>query len=80
MNKVEGWKAEKHGFDVWPDVVAHARAATPMAEIAEADLDALLPMVTMVLAEAELAVAFAREAAGASCEPMMRFAPGDWRR
>src|SRR5438105_3125043 len=39
MNKVEAWKAEKHGFDVWPDVVGHARAATPMAEIAEADLE-----------------------------------------
>jgi ferredoxin-nitrite reductase len=39
MNKVEQWKAEKHGFDVWPDVQAHAQAATPMAEIAEADLE-----------------------------------------
>src|SRR5438034_1089283 len=39
MNKVEAWKAEKHGFDVWPDVTTHARAATPMAEIAEADLE-----------------------------------------
>ena len=39
MNKVEAWKAEKHGFDVWPDVTTHARAATPMAEIAESDLE-----------------------------------------
>ena len=39
MNKVEARKAEKHGFDVWPDVTTHARAATPMAEIAEADLE-----------------------------------------
>jgi ferredoxin-nitrite reductase len=39
MNKVETWKGEKHGFDVWPDVVGHARASTPMAEIAEADLE-----------------------------------------
>jgi ferredoxin-nitrite reductase len=39
MNKVEQWKAEKHGFDVWPDVQVHAKAATPMAEIAEADLE-----------------------------------------
>ena len=39
MNKVEAWKAEKHGFDVWPDVEAYARAGTPMAEIAEADLE-----------------------------------------
>jgi ferredoxin-nitrite reductase len=39
MNKVEEWKAQKHGFDVWPEVQAHARAATPMAQIAEADLE-----------------------------------------
>jgi ferredoxin-nitrite reductase len=39
MNKVEAWKAEKHGFDVWPDVEAHARAATPMSEIADPDLE-----------------------------------------
>lgn len=39
MNKVEAWKAEKHGFDVWADVEAHARSATPMDQIAEADLE-----------------------------------------
>ena len=39
MNQVEAWKAEKHGFDVWGDVEAHARAGTPMSEIAEADLE-----------------------------------------
>jgi ferredoxin-nitrite reductase len=39
MNKVEAWKAEKHGFDVWPDVIEHARAGTPMSDIAEADLE-----------------------------------------
>ena len=39
MNKVEAWKAEKHGFDVWPDVERFASAATPMADIAEADLE-----------------------------------------
>jgi ferredoxin-nitrite reductase len=39
MNKVEAWKAEKHPFDVWEDLVAHARAETAMATIAEADLE-----------------------------------------
>jgi ferredoxin-nitrite reductase len=39
MNKVEVWKAEKHGFDVWTDLVEHARSGTPMDQIAEADLE-----------------------------------------
>ncbi len=39
MNKVEAWKSEKHGFDVWPDVESYARAGTSMSEIAEADLE-----------------------------------------
>jgi ferredoxin-nitrite reductase len=39
MNKVEAWKAEKHGFDVWPDLERHAEGGTPMAEIPEADLE-----------------------------------------
>jgi ferredoxin-nitrite reductase len=39
MNKVEAWKSEKHGFDVWPDVENYAKHGTPMAEIAEADLE-----------------------------------------
>ncbi len=39
MNKVEAWKAEKHGFDVWGDVERHASAGTAMAEIPEADLE-----------------------------------------
>src|SRR5260370_42392548 len=39
MNKVEAWKAEKHGFDVWDDLKAYAQAGTAMAEIAEADLE-----------------------------------------
>src|SRR5262245_7582582 len=39
MNKVEQWKAEKHGFDVWPDVLRHAAAKTPMGDIAEPDLE-----------------------------------------
>jgi precorrin-3B synthase len=41
MNKVEAWKKEKHGFDVWPDLESYARAGTAMAEIAEADLERL---------------------------------------
>ncbi len=39
MNKVEAWKAEKHGFDVWPDIGTHARAGSPMAEIPDPDLE-----------------------------------------
>lgn len=39
MNQVEAWKAAKHGFDVWGDVEAHARAGTPMSQIAAADLE-----------------------------------------
>jgi len=38
-NPVEIWKAEKHGFDVWPDVERHAAAGTPMKEIDSADLE-----------------------------------------
>lgn len=38
-NPAEVWKAEKHGFDVWPDVVEHAQARTPMADIATPDLE-----------------------------------------
>jgi ferredoxin-nitrite reductase len=39
MNKVEQWKAHKHGFDVWPDVLRHAEAKTPMKDIDEPDLE-----------------------------------------
>ena len=39
MNKVEAWKSEKHGFDVWGDLESYAREGTAMAEIAEADLE-----------------------------------------
>lgn len=39
MNKVEIWKSEKHPFDVWPDLLAHAHAGTAMAAIAESDLE-----------------------------------------
>lgn len=38
-NPVEVWKAEKHGFDVWPDVLRYAGAKTPMAEIETPDLE-----------------------------------------
>jgi precorrin-3B synthase len=39
MNKVEQWKAEKHGFDVWPSVLEHAERQTPMKAIDDADLE-----------------------------------------
>src|SRR3954468_4808890 len=39
MNKVEAWKADKHGFDVWPNLEEYARSITAMAQIAEADLE-----------------------------------------
>jgi len=38
-NPVETIKREKHGFDVWPDVLAHARAKTPQKEIPSSDLE-----------------------------------------
>jgi ferredoxin-nitrite reductase len=38
-NPIEVIKREKHGFDVWPDVLAHARARTPMKEIPASDLE-----------------------------------------
>ena len=38
-NPVEVLKREKHGFDVWPDVLAHARLRTPMKEIPASDLE-----------------------------------------
>src|SRR3990172_12879042 len=38
-NKVEEWKREKHGFDVWPDVQRYAQQQTPMKEIDDADLE-----------------------------------------
>ena len=39
VNRVEIWKARKHGFDVWTDVEHHARAGTPMKQIDPADLE-----------------------------------------
>src|SRR5262245_21062244 len=38
-NPVEVWKAEKHGFDVWPVVLRYAQARTPMADIETPDLE-----------------------------------------
>jgi len=38
-NRVEVWKAEKHGLDVWSDVERHAAAETPMKEIDSTDLE-----------------------------------------
>src|SRR5688500_15357962 len=38
LNPVEVWKAARHGFDVWPDVLRWAREATPHAAIEEPDL------------------------------------------
>jgi ferredoxin-nitrite reductase len=38
-NPVESWKRQKHGFDVWSDVLAHARARSSMKEIPQDDLE-----------------------------------------
>ena len=38
-NPVETWKSEKHGFDVWPDVLRYAEARTPMQDIETPDLE-----------------------------------------
>jgi precorrin-3B synthase len=38
-NPVEAWKAEKHGFDVWPDLLRYAEARTAMQEIDTPDLE-----------------------------------------
>ncbi len=38
-NPVEVWKQEKHGFDVWPDVLEFARAKVPMEAIPTPDLE-----------------------------------------
>lgn len=38
-NPVETWKAEKHGLDVWPDILNYANAKTPMKEIPAPDLE-----------------------------------------
>ena len=38
-NPAEVWKAQKHGFDAWPDVLRHAAAGTAMKDIATPDLE-----------------------------------------
>ncbi|QDU36990.1 Sulfite reductase [ferredoxin] [Maioricimonas rarisocia] len=38
-NPIETWKAEKHSFDVWPDVEHHSAEQTPMSKIESADLE-----------------------------------------
>ncbi len=38
-NPVETWKAEKHPFDVWPDVERYASEKTPMQDIDTPDLE-----------------------------------------
>ena len=32
-SSVELWKSEKHGLDGWPDILAYAKAGTPMKEL-----------------------------------------------
>lgn len=39
VNKIEQWKAEKHSFDVWDDLVRHAETGTAMKLIDSADLE-----------------------------------------
>ena len=38
LNAVEVWKAAKHGFDVWPDILRWAQEGTPHDAIDERDL------------------------------------------
>jgi ferredoxin-nitrite reductase len=38
LNPVEIWKAAKHGFDVWPDILRWAQTGTPHHRIEEPDL------------------------------------------
>ncbi len=39
MNKVEQWKQEKHGFDVWQDMLDYAEKATPFQAIDKNNLE-----------------------------------------
>ena len=41
LNPVEVWKAKKHGFDVWPDLLNWAQRGTSYDDIDEADLHRL---------------------------------------
>ena len=38
-NPVEVWKAEKHGLDVWPDLLRYVEQRTPMKDISAPDLE-----------------------------------------
>ncbi len=38
-NPIEVWKAEKHGFDVWPNVLDYAANQTPMKDIETPELE-----------------------------------------
>jgi len=38
-NPVEAWKSEKHGLDVWPDLLKYAQTRTPMQNIETPDLE-----------------------------------------
>ena len=42
MNDPADWKTKQHGFDVWPDVLRHAEAGTPMKDIAAAALERMM--------------------------------------
>ena len=39
MNKVEQWKAEKHGLDIWPNLTEYAAQRTPMKAIEDDELE-----------------------------------------
>jgi precorrin-3B synthase len=41
LNPVEVWKAQKHGFDLWPDLLRWAEQETPHATIEEEELQRL---------------------------------------
>jgi hypothetical protein len=41
LNPVEVWKARKHGFDVWPDLLRWAENETLHGSIEEEDLQRL---------------------------------------
>jgi ferredoxin-nitrite reductase len=41
LNTIETWKAARHGFDVWPDLLRWAQEGTPQDRIDEPDLQRL---------------------------------------
>ncbi len=82
MNEIEKWKQEKHGFDVWPDVLKYAQDGTPMKSIPGPDLERMKwygtfyrkrdgegsYMLRIRIPGCELTSAQAREVAGISYE------------